>query len=109
MACGHGVAASVAEVVVGDDAFDAGDAVLGEVGRGAGQERSAGGAFLVGQDLGVGQSGVVVDEGMDVVVADASSPDLFPAAAVARQPPPSGIRPIFLTSMWTSSPGRSRS
>ena len=26
----------------------------------------------------------------------------------ARWPPPSGIRPSFLTSMWTSSPGRSR-
>ncbi|MFD4722285.1 transposase [Streptomyces sp. NPDC058423] len=24
-------------------------------------------------------------------------------------PPPSGIRPSFLTSMWTSSPGRARS
>lgn len=36
----------VAEVVVGHDTFDAGDAVIGEVDRCAAQERSAGRAFI---------------------------------------------------------------
>jgi hypothetical protein len=31
--------------------------------------------------------------------------DLVPARPRARHPPPSGIRPTFLTSMWISSPG----
>ena len=90
----------------------AGDAVGGEVVGGAGEERRAGRALLVGQDLGVGQPGVVIDEGVDVVEADPwpSAVAVEPLARPwARQPPPSGIRPSFLTSMWTSSPGRSRS
>ena len=51
---------------------------------------------------------MVVDEGVDVVEPD---PGLLVGRGVpgsrpwARQPPPSGIRPIFLTSMCTSSPG----
>jgi hypothetical protein len=48
--------------VVGHDPFDPVDAPGGEVGRGAGQEASAGGAFLVGQDLAVSQPGMVIDE-----------------------------------------------
>ena len=50
-----------------------GDAVGGEVVDGAGQERRAGRALLVGQDLGVGQPGVVVDQRVDVVEADPGS------------------------------------
>lgn len=41
----------------------------GEVGDRAVEERSARGALLVGQDLAVGQPGVIIDEGMDEVVA----------------------------------------
>ncbi|GGU97211.1 hypothetical protein GCM10010182_11740 [Actinomadura cremea] len=36
------------------------------------REGGAGGALLVGQHLGVGEPGVVVDGGVDVVVADAA-------------------------------------
>ena len=89
------------------------DAVAGEVVDGSGEERGAGGGLLVVEDLGVGEAAVVIDDGVDVVEPD---PGLLlrrgrcPSARPwARQPPPSGIRPIFLTSMWTSSPGRSRS
>ena len=58
---GDVVGASVAEVVVGDDAFDGGDPAGAEVVGGAGQKRCAGGALLVGKDLGIRQAGVVVD------------------------------------------------
>jgi hypothetical protein len=63
----------VAEVVVGHHRLDALDPVRGERGRGSGKEAGAGGAPFIGQDLGVGQPGVVIDEGVDVVVADAGS------------------------------------
>jgi len=56
--------------VVGHESFDPGDAGGGEVGDGAGEEPVIGGTFLVGQDPEVCESGVVVDEGVDVVVAD---------------------------------------
>jgi 3-beta hydroxysteroid dehydrogenase/isomerase family len=48
--------------VVGHDAFDAGDAVRAEVGCCPTEEGRAGGAFFVGQDFGVRQSGMVVDQ-----------------------------------------------
>ena len=60
----------VAQGVVGHHPFDAGDAVGGEVVDGAGEERGAGRALLVGEDLGVGEPGVVIDDGVHVVVAD---------------------------------------
>ena len=63
-------ALAVAEMVVGDHPLDRGDAMAGEEGRGAGDETGAGGALLVGQDLAVGQAGVVIDHGVHVVVAD---------------------------------------
>jgi hypothetical protein len=66
----EGGAVAVGEGVVGDDPFDGRDAAGGEVAGGAEREAGGGGAFLVGQDLGVGQPGVVVDGGVDVVVAD---------------------------------------
>lgn len=50
------VSRAVASAVVGDDAVDAGDAVIGEPGFGAGEERSGGGAFPIGQGLGAGQA-----------------------------------------------------
>lgn len=56
--------------VVGHQPLDPGDSVRGEVGDRPGEELGAGGALLVGQDLAVGQPGVVVDERVDVVVAD---------------------------------------
>lgn len=105
---GHVAGSSIAEVVVGDHALDPGDPVFDEVGGRPGQELRAGRAPFVGQDFGVGQSGVVVDEGVDVVVADPAAADLS-LRPWARHPPPSGILPSYLTSMWTSSPGLSRS
>lgn len=81
--------ASVGERVVRDHAFDLVDAVLGEVGASPGQESGRGGAFLVGVDLGVGEPGVVIDRGVDVVKTDPSTADLF-AAAVGR--PASTVR-----------------
>ena len=54
------------------------------------EERRAGRGFLVGQDLGVGQPGVVVDSGVDVV-----EPDLCWLAAgrwsAAVDPPPAAV------------------
>ena len=47
--------------VVGDQPLDAGDAVAGEVADRSVQERCAGGALLISQDLAVGQPGVVID------------------------------------------------
>jgi hypothetical protein len=92
--------------------LNAADAAVGEVGRGPGQETGAGGALLVGQDLGVGQPGVVVDQGVHVVEPDGWLLDpglVVDRAAQARQPPLAGIFPSLFTSMCTSWPGRSRS
>lgn len=47
--------------------------VGGEEGRGAAQEPRAGLAPLVGQDLHVGQPGVVVHSGVDIVIARAAA------------------------------------
>src|SRR5690606_20535539 len=56
--------------VVGHHPLDPGDAHGGEVGRRPPQEAGAGlGPFVV-VDLAVGQAGVVIDHGVDVVIAD---------------------------------------
>lgn len=48
--------------VFGHYAFDPGDALVGEVGRGPGQEPGTGHPFLVRVNLGVRQTGVVIDQ-----------------------------------------------
>jgi hypothetical protein len=53
-----GEAFAVGPGVVGQDAFDAGDAVPGEECRGPCQEARAGGGLLVGVDLAVGEAAV---------------------------------------------------
>src|SRR5699024_1710506 len=58
------------EVVVGHHPLDLVDAVGREVVRRPGQELGAGGGLLVRQDLAVGQTAVVIDHRVDVVVAD---------------------------------------
>ena len=73
---------AVGERVVGQDPLD-GDPVGRVPGRGSAQESGAGRAFLVGKDLRVGQPGVVVDGGVDVVVADATAFDVLAAAVSA--------------------------
>lgn len=64
--CGDGVAdvvgAFVAQVLVGDRFLDRGDADRCECVGCAEQERCAGCSFLVGQDLGVGEPGMTIDE-----------------------------------------------
>lgn len=62
-------AVAVAPGVVGDESFDAGDAVGGEELESAFDETGAGVGAFVGEDLAVGEAAVVVDDGMDVVVA----------------------------------------
>src|SRR5690625_6376032 len=64
-------AVAVGEGVVGHHSFDPGDAHGGEVGRRPPQEAGAGLGGLVVVDLAVGQAGVVIDHGGDVVIADA--------------------------------------
>src|SRR5690606_4741924 len=72
-------AVAVGEGVVGHHPLDAGDAHGGEVDSCPAQEPGAGlGPFVV-VDLAVGQAGVVIDHGVDVVIADA-----LLAVAVAR-------------------------
>ena len=92
--------------VVGQDPLDP-HAMVGEEGGCLDQEPGRGGAGLIGQDLAEGDPGTVIDGRMDIVVADASTPNPL-ARPWTRCPPPSGMRPSFLTSRWTSSPGRSR-
>lgn len=62
---------SVAGSVIGDDPFTA-NTDVGEPGFGAGPELCCGGGLFVVKDLGVGQSGAVIDGGVDIAVADAT-------------------------------------
>jgi hypothetical protein len=64
-----GAAATVGQGVVGHDPLD-GDVVGGEPDRGPAEEPGAGLGSFVEVDLGVGQSGVVVDRDVDVLIAD---------------------------------------
>jgi hypothetical protein len=81
--------------------------MLGEEAGRLDQEPGAGRTGLVRQELAEGDPGAVIDGRVNIVLADPSA-----SAALARPwmrwPPPSGMRPSFLTSRWTSSPGRSR-
>ena len=67
--------------VVGNDPLDA-DAVAGVERGGTGEETGAGGALLVVEDLGVGEAGVVIDGGVDVVIAQPTDCSRAGAAAV---------------------------
>jgi hypothetical protein len=67
-------------------------------GHGAGLAR-------VGQDLGVGEPGGIIDADMQELPATAALLAV-PVAGDAVATP--SIRPSFLTSMWSSSPGCSR-
>ena len=76
-------------------------------------------ARLVVVDLGVGDAGVIVDDGVNERVSDQRIPvvPLRRIGSVAarfllpcgrptnRQPPPSGMLPSFFTSTWISEPG----
>ena len=80
--------------VVGHD-LPHGDAVSGEPGHGPGPEAGAGGAAFVGQDLGVGQPRMVIDGGVDVVVAEPSLA-VGPLAASVHAPAAIGWDPAEL-------------
>src|SRR5215468_10150681 len=67
VAGGGPVSGSVAGAVVAEDALD-GDPGGGVPGVRAAQERGGGFLALVGQDLGVGQPGVIVERGVQVAV-----------------------------------------
>lgn len=101
----------VGEGVVGHDAFDR-CAVRCHGRCRPGEESGARWTFLIGQDFGIGEAGVIIDGDMDVVEADLLG-DLRWLARLCsgstRQPPPSGMRPSFLTSTWIMSPGASHS
>jgi hypothetical protein len=75
--------------------------MLDEEGGCLDQEPGAGRSSLLSQDLAEGDSGAVIDGRVDIVVADASSA-LGGGPAVELVATPSGIRPSFLTSMWTA-------
>ncbi len=92
--------------VVGQNPLDA-DAVAGEPDRRV-EEGPAGAAGALVADVGdIRQPGGVVDHHLDVVVAELAVTAV--ACRLARPrirwPPPSGIRPSFLWSWWTSEPG----
>jgi hypothetical protein len=61
---------AVGEGVVGQHPLD-GDVMAGEEHPGPAEKPGTAVAALIGQDLGIGQAGVVVDGGMDIVIARA--------------------------------------
>ena len=101
-------AVSVSPGVVRDQPLDR-DAVFGEEVDRAGEELRTRWCLFVGMDLAVREAAAVIDDGVDVVVPGPFLRSRGVPRPWAFLPPPSGVRPIFLTSMWTSSPGRSRS
>jgi len=68
MAEGEGL---VTGAVIGEYALDA-NAELLIVGDGGGQEGGGRGTFLIGQDLGEGETGVIVDSDMHIIPAQAA-------------------------------------
>src|ERR1700722_5811057 len=79
------VAGAVAATVVGEDALD-GDPGGGVPGGGAGQERGRGFLALVGEDLGIGEPGVVVQDGVQIAVAQLGVAVAVAAGAGSRGP-----------------------
>lgn len=96
-------AGAVVEAVVAQTADDANTAA-GEPGRCPGLEVRGAPALLIGKDLGVGQAGLVVQDGVQVAVATAALHVRTGLLAV-NVPAAVGMRPSFLTSMFTRSPG----
>jgi hypothetical protein len=109
----HGGA--VSRAVVGQQLLD-GHAIAGEERDGAPEKDDRGARLLVGEDLGVGQAGGVVDGDVHVLPADrlaalalaVSAPGLVvlaqPVADAFAAPP--WMRPSFFTSMWINRPAR---
>ena len=92
-----GVDVAVAPRVVGHQAFDPSDAVGSEVVGGSREEGAAGvGAFVI-EDLAVREAAVVIDDGVDVVVAG-------PGFEAANSTMPGGLH-TFRDQTPTSWPG----
>ena len=85
------VVAAIGGAIVGHDALD-GDAMAGEEGQRPGEEGAGALFLLVGQDLGVGEAGSIVDADMDQVPADA----LLLAAAIAGDAVADAVDPAEL-------------
>ena len=81
-----GAAVSVGEGVVGQDALH-GDVVGGVEGHGAAQKSGAGLSALVVKDLGVGQSRMVINGGVDVVKAEPSPAVMHAGGSAAVHAP----------------------
>jgi hypothetical protein len=81
--------------------------MVGEAAGRLDQEPGRGLPGLVGEELAAGDPGAVIDGRVDMVVAEPAA-TLGIGAAMERVAATSGMRPSFLTSRWTSSPGRSR-
>ena len=64
------VGEAIAERVIGHHPLDAADSVIGKKLGGPLQECRAGAALLVREDLGIGQPGVIIDQGMHEVETD---------------------------------------
>jgi hypothetical protein len=95
---------AVGRAVVGHDALD-GDAMAVEPGERALEEGDGAGLLLIGQDLAVGKPcGIVDHDVQNLPAAVVARPG---AIAAMRWPMPS-MRPSFLVSMWSSSPGPAR-
>ena len=83
------------------------------------EERDHARRLVVWQNLGVGQASAIIDGDVHVLLTGRPAlhsvgvdPDRrlgLLAIPVMRCPAPRSIRASFLTSMWISSPGRSRS
>ncbi len=78
----------VGERVVADHSLD-GHAEAGVERDGTLEDTGGGGALFVVVDLCVGESGVIVDHGVDVVVTDPAAADLLAAPV---RPPPTTVR-----------------
>ena len=112
---GGELAGAVAGAVVGQDPFD-GDAAGGEPRVRPGPEAGGGGLGLVGQDLGVGQPGVVVYGVVQVAVADPAAAFISPDGSASQETfrhlyaGPTRHRPNNTrrrpTSLWTGVPLR---
>jgi hypothetical protein len=70
-------AVAVGKRIVGQHPLH-GDPVSGVEGAGPAQEPGAGVGLFVGEDLGIGQPGVVIDGGMHIVLARAATPPAVP-------------------------------
>ena len=96
--------ARVGPGIVDQDALDP-DTMTGEP-DGRIEQSLAGGARALVRNVGdIGQPGGIVDDDLEMVVPEQAASTARFGRPSSRWPPPSGIRPSFLWSWWTSEPG----